>query len=69
MVIRVFISVGVSQKLERTLSDDVKPCVGSLLLGEPLEAYGVSQYGIRVNGKEADSSTELKAGDHIELLV
>ena len=69
MAIRVSISVGVSKKVERVLPDGVKPCVGSLLLGEPLEAYGVSKYDIRVNGKEADSSTEIKDGDHIELVV
>lgn len=69
MAIRVLISVGVSQKIERSLPDGIKPCVGSLLLGEPLEAFGVRRYGIRVNGAEADSSTELKDGDHIELIV
>lgn len=69
MAVRVSISVGVSQKIERTLPDGVKPTVGSLLLGEPLEAYGVSEYGIRVNGQDADSNTEIKDGDHIELVV
>jgi hypothetical protein len=51
------------------LPDGVKPTVGSLLLGEPLEAYGVREYGIKVNGVGADSNTEIKDGDHIELVV
>jgi hypothetical protein len=69
MGITVKLSVGFSRQIERTIPHGSKPTVGSLLYGIPLEAFGVNDFCIEVNGRSADSNTLLCENDHIELIT
>jgi len=67
--ITVKLSAGFSRGIERTIPDGTRPTVGTLLLPEPLEAYGIDGFKIEVNGQRADYNTELRESDHVELIT